>query len=293
MKVSALISVLMALLLPLTAIANLTSNDKKYTVRLTTAAPRQGQTVEVTLRKDDVASSEWPQLEFNHHIYKSFGQDATTAKTLIAIPVDLNPGTYQLKLLPAQNAGKEDASQQVPVKVVPGKFVLQRLSLSKKAAELTPNLGEEEAVDKAKAALSPARFWQGPFSLPVKARISTTFGAQRIVNGKKLSDYYHSGIDYAANMGQPVAACANGKVILVGRNFSLHGNIVAIDHGQGVVSFYLHLQKILVKDGQEVKQGEIIGKVGETGRANGPHLHFSLYVNQVSANPNDWYKQFF
>jgi murein DD-endopeptidase MepM/ murein hydrolase activator NlpD len=82
-------------------------------------------------------------------------------------------------------------------------------------------------------------------------------------------------------------------VVLTGRGFKLHGNCVAVDHGQGVVSFYIHLKSISVQKGPHVKAGETLGKVGQTGRANGPHLHFSIYVNQVATNPTDWFDHAF
>lgn len=117
--------------------------------------------------------------------------------------------------------------------------------------------------------------------------------SKRIVNGKLLKDYYHSGLDFAGSLGQPVYACADGKVILAHKNFRLHGNVVAIDHGQGVVSIYIHLQKIAVKEGDVVVAGEQIGNVGATGRANGPHLHLSLYVNKIATNPMPWFSKTF
>ena len=96
-----------------------------------------------------------------------------------------------------------------------------------------------------------------------------------------------------AHLGQPIFACANGKVILAHKNFRLHGNVVAIDHGQGVISIYIHMQKINVKEGDMVSAGEQIGNVGATGRANGPHLHLSLYVNKIATNPMPWFSKVF
>ena len=150
---------------------------------------------------------------------------------------------------------------------------------------------EEEAVEKAKATLSPDRFWTTRFVKPSHSRTSAPFGVRRIVNGKLLPDYFHAGLDFAAPLGSPIYATAPGTVVLAqgGGVFRLHGNIVAIDHGQGVVSFYIHMQKVLVKVGQVVKQGDQIGLVGQTGRATGPHLHFSIYVNQVASSPSQWF----
>jgi murein DD-endopeptidase MepM/ murein hydrolase activator NlpD len=153
--------------------------------------------------------------------------------------------------------------------------------------------GEQEAVDAAKACLSPERMWQGSFTKPSQYRLSTLFGVKRAVNGRMLKDYFHSGLDFAAPAGAPVVATANGTVILAAQGWRLHGNCVALDHGQGVVSFYIHLKTLAVTKGQSVKAGDKIGTVGQTGRANGPHLHFSIYVNKVATNPLDWFTRTF
>jgi len=141
--------------------------------------------------------------------------------------------------------------------------------------------------------VSNDRMWHTNFVKPSKYRMSTLFGVKRVVNGHMLKDYFHSGLDFAAPAGTPAAACSDGTVIFAVKGWKLHGNCVAIDHGQGVVSFYLHLKTIAVKKGQHVASGQPIGTVGQTGRANGPHLHFSIYVNQVATNPMDWFAKTF
>jgi len=292
--------------------------------------PKQGQTIEVTVR-DAPATSEQPvTVLFNKHHYRLFAtasqrqamgkqpplvamaesntasdvmpsvgddqagcaaeaikyrveQGAAVLSALIAIPADLAPGTYSLR---AGQATKR-------IVVVSGHFPVQRLRLRKETAELKPAPGEAESVALAKATISPKRMWMGRFTRPAKARVTAGFGLRRVVNGKLLTDYFHSGIDYAAPLGTPVKATAPGKVILAATGFRLHGNTVCIDHGQGVVSFYIHLQKVLVKPGQIVAAGETIGKVGQSGRASGPHLHFGIYVQEVAANPVYWLSQSF
>ncbi len=204
-------------------------------------------------------------------------------KALIAVPADLDPGIYELR-------ADQDA---VRLQVRAGLFPLQHIHLASAKNNFDTANGETEAVEKAKATLSDTRLWHGQFAAPSKARRSTGFGLKRVVNGRLLKDYFHSGLDYAGALGSPITACASGKVVLVGRNFKLHGNTVAIDHGQGVISFYIHMQKIAVKEGDAVKLGEKIGTVGQSGRATGPHLHFSIYVNKVAANPDDWFKTAF
>jgi murein DD-endopeptidase MepM/ murein hydrolase activator NlpD len=258
----------------------------KAEILISDKAPCQGETIELTLNS--------PTYTFNGKTYKAFPK-ASTAQAesenslvpeylgLLAVPADLDPAKYVIK------AGDDEKS----IAVRAGQFVLQHINLPKSKDNFEMSAGEKEAIEGAKATVSSDRLWTGKFQPPSKARVSATFGIKRVVNGKLLKDYFHSGIDYAGGLGSPITACSDGKVVLVGRNFKLHGNCVCLDHGQGVVSIYIHMQKIAVKEGQTVRKGELIGNVGASGRATGPHLHFSLYVNESAANPNDWYQKAF
>jgi murein DD-endopeptidase MepM/ murein hydrolase activator NlpD len=273
--------------------------------------PRQGDTIEVVLpakalvrQSGDSSDSqleptgESPCVTFNGHQYRAFSvlresRDRVTGgaadpgveesprqyKALFAVPADLDPGKYSLK------AGSETVSLTVRA----GLFPLQHIHLAPSKDNFNTAPGEEEAVERAKSTLSAERYWREPFTAPSLARTSTGFGLKRMVNGRLLKDYFHSGLDFAGALGSPILATSSGKVVLVGRGFKLHGNTVAIDHGQGVISFYIHMKTIKVVEGEEVKRGQQIGTVGQTGRATGPHLHFSIYVNKVAANPSNWF----
>jgi len=247
-------------------------------IMLSQDKPRQGQPVEVTVK--GVSESKPPEVDFNGNHYKLFpSSEEGVFQALLAIPADLDPGAYKITV----------GDESVPLQVVDGHFPLQHLRLppSKDNFDMSP--GEKEAVEGAKATLTPIRMWRGPFVKPSKARLSTGFGLKRVVNGHMLKDYYHSGLDFAAFAGTPIIAPADGTVCMVGKNFKLHGNCVAVDHGQGVITIYIHMHTILVQKGDHVKTGDKLGTVGSTGRANGPHLHFSVYVNQVASNPIDWF----
>lgn len=216
-----------------------------------------------------------------YHLYKicSLGNGMARFRCLIGVPVLMPAGDCQLHI--------GDSDQTVQIR--PGCFTVQSIRLPHEKDNFNTSPGEEEAVDKARQTASDDQLWTGVFDKPCTARVSTQFGLRRRVNGRLLPDYFHSGIDYAAGMGAPVRACQRGRVILAHTGWRLHGNIVALDHGQGVISFYLHLSKILVKPGDIVEAGQTIGRVGATGRATGPHLHFSLYVNGEATNPSDWF----
>jgi murein DD-endopeptidase MepM/ murein hydrolase activator NlpD len=123
-----------------------------------------------------------------------------------------------------------------------------------------------------------------PFIWPVLGRISGVYGSQRILNGKPKRPHY--GVDIAAPIGTPVKAPADGVVSLAHDDMFYSGGTLIVDHGHGVTTCYLHLHKILVIEGQSVKQGEVIAQVGATGRATGPHLHWGLNWFSTRLDPS-------
>lgn len=120
------------------------------------------------------------------------------------------------------------------------------------------------------------------FDMPVNAKLSSPFGLRRFFNGEERAP--HSGLDLAAAYGTPVKAPAAGKVILTG-NLFFNGNTVFVDHGQGLISMFCHLSQINVKVGDEISRQGVLGKVGATGRATGPHLHWNVSLNAVRVDP--------
>jgi murein DD-endopeptidase MepM/ murein hydrolase activator NlpD len=120
------------------------------------------------------------------------------------------------------------------------------------------------------------------FIMPIKGKISSPFGLKRFFNGQSRDP--HSGLDIAAPEGKVVVAPADGIVSQTGDYF-FNGQTVMIDHGQGIISMMCHLSKIDVVKGQTIKQGDAIGKVGHTGRATGPHLHWGISINNARVNP--------
>lgn len=124
--------------------------------------------------------------------------------------------------------------------------------------------------------------WRGTFMAPVQGELTGAFGRGNIINGEARSP--HSGVDLKAEAGRPVGAMNHGRVALVADHF-FSGLSVVVDHGGGIQSMYFHLEKILVKDGQTVKKGDVIGRVGSTGRSTGPHLHLGVRVNSARVDP--------
>ncbi|WP_240782071.1 M23 family metallopeptidase [Qipengyuania sediminis] len=143
---------------------------------------------------------------------------------------------------------------------------------------------ELAAIEAARAVRSESGGWAQTFIWPVKGRISGRFGAQRIYQG--VPGAYHSGLDIAPGAGTPYVAPADGVVVLATeRPFSLEGNLLIVDHGMGLNSAFLHSATLAVKQGERVRQGQVLGTVAATGRASGPHLHWSLKWQDARLDP--------
>lgn len=146
-----------------------------------------------------------------------------------------------------------------------------------RAAELT-------RIAAARRAVTGAQGWRQPFVWPARGRISGRFGAQRVYQGTPAS--YHSGIDIAGGGGTIFVAPADGVVILAAEQpFTLEGKLLMIDHGHGLNSAFLHGSALLVRQGEAVRQGQPLGRIGATGRATGPHLHWSLKWHDARLDP--------
>ncbi len=139
-------------------------------------------------------------------------------------------------------------------------------------------------IAAARARTSDAQGWRQRFVWPVRGRVSGLFGSQRVYAGEPGT--YHSGVDVARPTGTAVAAPADGVVILAAAApFTLEGNLLMIDHGMGLNSAFLHLSRIDVAVGDRVRQGQVVGAIGMTGRATGPHLHWGMKWNEARIDP--------
>ena len=179
---------------------------------------------------------------------------------------------------------------------VSGHTYRSQLVVERRAGEKTQKLSRLTVDDKRAMALKDDRvemraalkrtgeaaMWAGPMRHPIPGRISAVFGQRRVYGGG--ATWFHSGVDFAMPKGWPIVAVAPGRVAISGMMAS-YGNTVVLDHGQTVHTVYMHMSKIIVKEGERVNQGQIIGLVGETGMALGPHLHFSSYITTVPVDP--------
>lgn len=131
------------------------------------------------------------------------------------------------------------------------------------------------------------KLWEGNFMIPLGNDISTVFGVKRIMNRKKVS--IHRGVDIRGKSGEPVMAFNRGKIVIAEELF-YGGNTIVADHGEGIFSIYMHLSELHASVGDIVAKGDVVGLVGSTGRATGPHLHFGVKVRAINANPLSFLK---
>lgn len=254
---------------------------KALEVQISPQTPQQGDTISVTVTTED--SHDTPSVTLDSKNYPLFENNGIYRAFIPTSPLS-SPGKMNLRVQ------GDDQISNIGVWLKKRNFPIQRIWLSGKASRPATQM-ELDQVAAFKKLVTPQKFWQGSFVKPNAARVSTGFGVRRYYNGEFASDYYHKGVDYAGGYGSPVVAPAAGKVSLVGQEsegFHVHGNIVGIDHGQGVLSVFMHLQDINVPVGEMVKAGQQIGTIGSTGASTGPHLHWGLYVNEMAVDPVPW-----
>lgn len=254
-----------------------------FQVQVTPSAPQLGDTLSVQVQQPTPQSA--PTVEYNGKTYPMFTIGSNQYRTLLpTTPLD-QAGNQQIKVTHG------DQQQLVSITLRDRSFPTQSIWLPPDKEGLTGTDFEFDQVDAFKQLVTPEKYWQGAFLRPSSGSVSTIYGVRRYYNGVFAEDYYHRGVDYAAGTGSPVVAPAAGKVALVGREsegFTIHGNVIGIDHGQGVAGIFVHLSRIDVEAGQMVKAGQVIGAVGSTGISTGPHLHWGLYVNGQAVDPVPW-----
>lgn len=273
----------LALLLSTGFVASLGAIAQALEVKVLPQSPEKGDTLSVWIETD---SGQAPQVQYQGQTYRAFPEGENSARYRALLPTTPLDANGHLAITVSDR--QEEKTLQVWLRE--RSFPTQRITLRGSASQPATAM-ELAQVAELKKLVTPTRYWQGAFLRPSGARVSTIFGVRRYYNGEFAQDYYHRGVDYAGGYGSPVVSPAAGKIALVGYErdgFRVHGNIVGIDHGQGVISIMMHLNSIDVEEGEFVQAGQKIGGIGSTGASTGPHLHWGLYVNGQAVDPVPW-----
>lgn len=216
----------------------------------------------------------------------AFSEQNGTYEGLIGVDMDTRPAIYEMKIV-TPDGGSGIHWSTLPLKVEKVDFGIQKLSLppamvdlDKKALERVHK--EARQLRSLFEVFREERLWRGAFIRPVEGELSSAFGLRRIINGKRQTP--HTGVDFRAEEGTPVWASNSGMVVLVDDLF-FSGKSVILDHGWGFYSMYFHLSEALVKEGERVEKGAMLGRVGSTGRSTGPHLHWGIRLNGTRVDP--------
>jgi murein DD-endopeptidase MepM/ murein hydrolase activator NlpD len=208
-------------------------------------------------------------------------------EALLGVDLEKAPGDYEFSVSATTENG-EQAECTATLTIRAGKFATESLTVQKQFVE--PNeqqaqraVAEQEKLRQIFDHITAEKLWHGPFRVPLTGGVrGTNFGKRRILNGQPRSP--HTGADFPAPTGTLIHATQSGRVVLA-EELYFSGNTVIIDHGLGIYSLYGHLSATDAAVGDAVKAGQVIGKVGATGRVTGPHLHWGMTVNKARVNP--------
>ena len=230
----------------------------------------------------ELPASEQPPLAFYKKKRLALLNENNRHYALVGISLNTKAGKQSIQLK-WPDGRKESKSFEVKDKT----YKAQYLTIKNKR-KVNPNEEDMKRITSEREQKRRARtYWsddavKADFIIPVEGRVSSIFGLRRFFNQQPRRP--HSGLDIAAPEGTPIKAVESGKVIEAD-DFFFSGNVVYIDHGQGLISMYAHMHSMAVKPGQQVKRGDIIGTVGQTGRVTGAHLHLGILANQTLIDP--------
>ena len=206
--------------------------------------------------------------------------------TLVGIDLEVEPGEHPVTVR-ATAVDRAVDETVYSLAVEPKRFATRRLTVEPRYVDPPPEVVERILRERdLQAALFPVstavRYWRDGFLRPVPGRANSAFGRRSVFNGQPRSP--HSGADFRAATGTPIKAPNDGVVVLA-TNLYFSGNVVIIDHGWGLYSYFAHLSAIDVAEGDRVRKGMVVGKVGATGRVTGAHLHWTVRLNDARVDP--------
>lgn len=221
-----------------------------------------------------------PRVTFNNNRVMVLPGAAKVWFAVVGIPLSAKVGTQTIQV---------DEIGPLSFEVRPQNYQTQHLTIANDR-QVNPNPDDLIRIKRERAEMSRVfRHWSAgdpgwtQFSMPVDGPVSSPFGLRRFFNDQPRNP--HSGLDIAGPEGELIQAPGRGRVAATG-NYFFNGNTVLLDHGQGLVTMYCHMSRIDVRPGEIVDEGQVLGAVGQTGRVTGPHLHWSVSLNDVRVDPN-------
>jgi len=256
-------------------------------VLLSTTTLLPGETLRVEV--DGLLPTDKFSAHFMGKSYPFYAVGPNAKRALIGVPLGVKPSSYGLMLrkAPAQTAVLELPKEAFVIEIATRVYTIENVNFApEKTALMKAEHRESALIHKANQYLSRDQQWEGLFMYPVDGSVIGEFGLKRTRNGT-IDAGFHKGIDLRADRGAPVLAANAGTVVLA-QNLKAHGKTILINHGQGVMTIYLHLQSISVKVKEKVHKGQKIGRVGSTGLSTAPHVHFQVFVHGVPVDPKQW-----
>lgn len=215
--------------------------------------------------------------------------DGTLHTAFIGIPMTTPGGTSPVTLIATERATGAASTVTANIQVTTGSYPVEQFTLlADRSNLLDPAIDEAELsiLRSVTGQFNPARGFQGVFGLPAAATITSPFGATRSYDGGAITRT-HIGTDFAGVPGTPILAAAAGTVVLAD-TLNVRGLAVVVDHGWGVFSGYYHQTERYVGIGESIREGQVIGTIGSSGRVSGPHLHWEVWINGVPVDPMQW-----
>ncbi len=262
--------------------ANAFAAEPRVLLSRTTVMP--GDTLRVIL--DKVDTQDQYKIRFRDRGYPVYPIGVNAQRTLIGIPLGSPFGTFSLDVKRATRDGWK-LVERFQVEVASVIYTVENVNFTPQKTALM-KLDHQESAKIGRMLKTPTAVqqWEGDFDPPVDGKPVGEFGVKRMAN-RTNERGFHKGVDLAAKTGTPVLA-ANSGTVAMAHSFKMHGRTVIVNHGQGVMTIYLHMKVFNVRPGQKVHKGESIGQVGSTGMSTAPHVHWGLYVHGIAVNPQPW-----
>ena len=255
-------------------------------VLFSTTSIQPGETLRI--ETDGIASNRRLRIFIHKSAYPFFPIGTDVQRALVGIRLDAAPGKFPVHVdVQANGAPDWQTVYQGTIEISSKTFPTETVNFNPEKTALFRWEHQESArIHQLLLYLTNDQSWEGMFDYPVQGPVIGEFGVHRIRNGN-IDAGFHKGVDLKADKGTPILASSSG-VVLLAAVLKAHGRTVLLNHGQGVMTIYLHMNAITVKPGQKVVKGQKIGIVGSSGLSTAPHVHWGLYVHGVPVDPKPW-----